>query len=696
MIVYLLLFLILTSGIAQATTWRVNKLGSEGNSCDTARGTAPTDAKLTINGALSCISASVGAGAGHTVEVAAGSYNERISNIRGGTSWGAVFTLTAKAGDTVTLKPLTSSGGSRIVESSTNSFWVLNGFIVDGTNQTGEAASVGMGSNTRVINNEFINNNGNNAILSEGNGSEIQLNKFHGGNFEGTSASFLSYPIYHTGSNATIERNELWNFPSFGIHINDSAASSANNNIVRRNIIRNATAGGSEGNGSCAIITSNTGGSSNQIYNNLIYNNVNKHGICVSLSSHTVYNNTVYGNTYAGIYINASTSVTAKNNIVVNNGGDAILLETSTLTTTTHNLCPVGSNCADRINGTLSGGGTTVFSNTPRFVDVANADFRLCLEAGNPTPCTAKSPAIDVGTTLATVTTDLAGTTRPIGGVYDIGAYEAGITVPTEPVGAYVARYSFDNVATDSTVNVNNGIITGATYTTGQYNQGLSFNGTSNVVTVADSASLDLTHGFTLAAWVKPSGAMTTFKAIAVKSYVFYLYASSEGICGPGSVLAGYDTGTAAVNACYATALTPGIFTHVAATYDRTAVRIYIHGNLATSAAGSAFMPVTAGALTIGASEFGEWFGGVVDEVHVRNTALTQAEIQTLMATALNPIVNNPGLIIGPSGLTLGAASAAIRFASSISAVGSASAILTTPARDTLVTPAGDRVIVSE
>jgi hypothetical protein len=303
-----------------------------------------------------------------------------------------------------------------------------------------------------------------------------------------------------------------------------------------------------------------------------------------------------------------------------------------------------------------------------------------------------------VGTTLATVTTDLAGTTRPIGGVYDIGAYEAGITVPTEPVGAYVARYSFDNVATDSTVNVNNGIITGATYTTGQYNQGLSFNGTSNVVTVADSASLDLTHGFTLAAWVKPSGAMTTFKAIAVKSYVFYLYASSEanGPCAAGSVLAGYDTGMASVNACYSTALTPGIFTHVAATYDRTAVRIYINGNLATSAAGSAFMPVTAGAFTIGASEFGEFFPGVIDEVHVRNTALTQAEIQTLMATALNPIINNPGLIIGPSGLTLGAASAPLRFASSISAVSPASAILTSPARDTLVTPAGDRVIVSE
>jgi hypothetical protein len=50
----------------------------------------------------------------------------------------------------------------------------------------------------------------------------------------------------------------------------------------------------------------------------------------------------------------------------------------------------------------------------PNFVDAAGKDLRL----------TADSPLVDRGIALKEVTTDFAGTSRPQGGGYDIGAYE--------------------------------------------------------------------------------------------------------------------------------------------------------------------------------------------------------------------------------------------------------------------------------
>src|SRR5204862_394492 len=65
-----------------------------------------------------------------------------------------------------------------------------------------------------------------------------------------------------------------------------------------------------------------------------------------------------------------------------------------------------------------------------------------------------------------------------------------------------VAAYSFDEAsgttAKDSSGNGNAGTISNATWTTGKNGGALSFNGTTSLVTVADSPSLDLTNGMTL------------------------------------------------------------------------------------------------------------------------------------------------------------------------------------------------------
>src|SRR5438093_5022735 len=74
------------------------------------------------------------------------------------------------------------------------------------------------------------------------------------------------------------------------------------------------------------------------------------------------------------------------------------------------------------------------------------------------------SPAIDAGTTLASVMTDYDGVTRPQGSAYDIGAYEyATAATPTPSTTANpVALYTFDNTANDSSGNGNNGTLVGS------------------------------------------------------------------------------------------------------------------------------------------------------------------------------------------------------------------------------------------
>ena len=55
----------------------------------------------------------------------------------------------------------------------------------------------------------------------------------------------------------------------------------------------------------------------------------------------------------------------------------------------------------------------------------------------------------------------------------------------------------------------------GATWSTpGRYGGALSFNGSTNLVRVPDSASLDLTTAMTLSAWIKPTVNQSDWRTI--------------------------------------------------------------------------------------------------------------------------------------------------------------------------------------
>ena len=233
--------------------------------------------------------------------------------------------------------------------------------------------------------------------------------------------------------------------------------------------------------------------------------------------------------------------------------------------------------------------------------------------------------------TLSARARDGAGNTATTGNV--------NVTVSNAVPTGLVAAYSFDD-ATGTTVadlsgNTNTGSISGATWTTGgRFGSALSFNGTSSRVTVPDSASLDLTNALTLEAWVRPSVTPTSWRAVMHKDVDrYYLFASGT----QNRPVVGGTFGTTNQNVTAPTALSVGTWAHLAATYDRTTIRLYVNGVQVATGPQTAAVSTSNAVLTIGADFYGEQFAGLIDEVRVYNRALTAAEIQSDMNTAVAP-----------------------------------------------------------
>ncbi len=219
-------------------------------------------------------------------------------------------------------------------------------------------------------------------------------------------------------------------------------------------------------------------------------------------------------------------------------------------------------------------------------------------------------------------------------------------TTPAPPAGpaGLVAGWSFDagvgSVLADVSGNGNNGVITGATWVPGRFGSALSFNGVSDVVRVASAASLNVSSGMTLAAWIRPSAAQSGWRTVMQRQVDAW------------ALNAGHDNGalvpaggaTINGNAQWITGVSAspvGSWTHVALTYDGATLRLFVNGVQVSSRAVSGPVQSVTNPLWIGGNQpYGEFFNGLIDEARVYNRALSVAELQTVMTTALG---SSPG-----------------------------------------------------
>ena len=201
-----------------------------------------------------------------------------------------------------------------------------------------------------------------------------------------------------------------------------------------------------------------------------------------------------------------------------------------------------------------------------------------------------------------------------------------------------MAAYGFDErsgtVASDASGNGNNGMISGATWTTsGKYGNALTFNGTSALVTINNAPSLQLTSGMTLEAWVYPTTVNSVWQDVIYKGNDnYYLEGASTNSSLPAMrcTFGGPLYGTVP--------LTVNTWAHLAATYDGATMQLCVNGLQVASQAQTGAIATSTNPLQIGGDIFyGQYFAGLIDEVRIYNRALNIAEIQSDMNTPVTP-----------------------------------------------------------
>ena len=207
-----------------------------------------------------------------------------------------------------------------------------------------------------------------------------------------------------------------------------------------------------------------------------------------------------------------------------------------------------------------------------------------------------------------------------------------------------MAAYSFDEgtgtTVADSSGNGNTGTISNATWTTGKYGSALSFNGTSARVNIANSTSLQLSSGMTLEAWVNPASVTNAWRDVIYKGNDNYYL---EGTSANGPPDGGGTFGGASADAFGSGALPTNTWSHLAVTYDNTALRLYVNGILAGSQAKTGNIATSTNQLQIGGdSIYGQFFNGKIDDVRIYNSAISAAQIQADMDQAGSTVPSAP------------------------------------------------------
>jgi hypothetical protein len=209
-----------------------------------------------------------------------------------------------------------------------------------------------------------------------------------------------------------------------------------------------------------------------------------------------------------------------------------------------------------------------------------------------------------------------------------------------------VAAFGFNegggSSTADATGNGHTGAVSGATWTTqGRFGGALAFDGVNDWVTVSSTALLALTTGMTLEAWVFPTAHSPNWNNVIIKERpsgeVYNLYSNIDTSV-PTVYVVRAAAPTVPLDSRGTAQLPLNTWTHLAATYDGAALRLFVNGAQVGSRALTGALLTSTGVLRIGGNGiWGEFFQGRIDEIRIYNRALSPVEIQADMAAPIAP-----------------------------------------------------------
>ena len=216
------------------------------------------------------------------------------------------------------------------------------------------------------------------------------------------------------------------------------------------------------------------------------------------------------------------------------------------------------------------------------------------------------------------------------------------------PTSGLVSWWRGDGNASDSADGNNGTALNGASYTAGVFGSAFSFDGVNDHVRVADNANLRMTSSLTVSAWVNPSShgsfdeIISKWDAIVPstnqRAYTFKIDPSAKVVLSLSA-----DGSPANIDVSSTSTISLNTWTHLAATYDGSFMKIYVNGAQDGQQAysggifsGSADLSIggVAGGVAVGSGI--SFFDGRIDEALVYNRALSGSEIFTL-ATVPEP-----------------------------------------------------------
>jgi hypothetical protein len=215
-----------------------------------------------------------------------------------------------------------------------------------------------------------------------------------------------------------------------------------------------------------------------------------------------------------------------------------------------------------------------------------------------------------------------------------------------------ISYWKFDEgsgtTASDSSGNSNTASISGSTWVAGKSGTALNFDGAKNFLSVPDSASLTISKTLTLEAWVNVKAASCDKRIICKPfSTTKWAYASYElciigdsgsygsaNLYGADAVFFSLEFETGMQYVWTSVPVDSGAWTHLAATYDGTSMRIYVNGvqeavkylDPANQSLKPASNPLVIGCMTNNLNMVQSWntpFEGLIDEVSIWNYALS-------------------------------------------------------------------------